>query len=112
MNIELRQVIGKFQEPASGKVRRVGWDMDFLIMDGRAIATINRVPGAPIGLYPGVMLTPAEKTAVENAIAKARGGKKPAKIGTPVEVPYELLDDEDELVIPARLDIRDGADDE
>jgi hypothetical protein len=106
MQVELRQLIGKFAD-SDGKVRRVAWNMDFVLLDGRAIATINRVPGAPIGLYPGVMLTERQRNAVSDAIAAERDGQAPASIRGPIEVPYELLDDEDDLVIPATLEVQD-----
>ena len=96
MKVELRQVIGKFRD-SLGRVRRVGHDMDFLLLDGQAIATMNQVPGAPIKLYAGVALTPAEKSAVEEAIAAKRGGLKPSAIRNEIVLPGELLDDEDEL---------------
>jgi hypothetical protein len=101
MQVELRQLIGKFAD-SDGKVRRVAWNMDFVLLDGRAIATINRVPGAPIGLYPGVSLTARQRAAVVEAIKDSRG-QEPASIRGPVEVPYELLDDEDEITAPATL---------
>jgi hypothetical protein len=96
--VELKRLVGKFAEPTTGKVRTVGWDMDQLFLNGRQIATINRVPGAPIGLFTDVLLTPSDRQAVEAEVAKARGGVKPAKIGSPIELPYELLDDEDSEV--------------
>jgi hypothetical protein len=112
MQVELRQMIGKYSEPTTGKVCRVGWDIDFVLLDGKAVATINRVPGAAVGLYAGVQLTQSQKAAVEEAVATARGGTKPSKIGGPVDVPFELLDDEDDLVIPATLEVNDGASNE
>jgi hypothetical protein len=112
MQVELRQVIGTFWDRKANKQRRVAWDMDILLLNGKQIATINRVPGAAVGLLTGTELTPSEKIAVENAVAEARGGVKPCAINTPVKMPYELLDDEDDLVIPATLLVDDGADDE
>jgi hypothetical protein len=106
MQVELRQLIGKFAD-SDGKVRRVGWDMDFVLVDGKAVATINRVPGAPIGLYPGVSLTDKQRAAVVDAIKNSPRGQEPASIRGPVEVPYELLDDEDEITIPATLVVDD-----
>jgi hypothetical protein len=113
MQVELRQVIGKFWDRKANKHRRVAWDMDILLLNGKQIATINRTPGAAIGLMSHAQLTLSELVAVENAVAAARGGVKPCAINTPVKMPYELLDDEDdELVIPATLVMDDGADDE
>lgn len=94
--VELRQVIGKFLDKATGRVRSIAWDMDILMLDGTQIATINRVPGAAIRLLAGVMLSPAQRAAVEFAIAAARGGVKPSKIITPVPLNGELIDDEDD----------------
>lgn len=93
--VELRRLVGQFREVSTGKVRSVGWNMDQLLLDGRQIAMINRVPGAPVGLFPGVILTASQKAAVEDAISKERGGVKPAHIGSPIESPYELLDDDE-----------------
>lgn len=96
-NVELRQVVGNTTD-STGKLLRYAWNMDLLLLDGRQIATINRVPGAAIGLIPGVQLTTSQRTAVENAVAAARGGVKPASIGGPAQVLMDavLLDDEDE----------------
>jgi hypothetical protein len=107
MQVELRQLIGKFAD-SDGRVRRVAWDMDFVLLDGKAVATINRVPGAPIGLYPGVLLTAKQRAAVVEAIKNSPRGKEPASIRGPIEVPYEMLDDEDDLVIPATLEVQDN----
>lgn len=93
--VEIKQLVGQFRESATGKVRNIGWNMDRVFLGGRQIATINRVPGAAIGLFSGVLLTSAERTAIETAIAAVRGGVKPCKIGGPIDLPYELLDDED-----------------
>lgn len=94
-SVELKQIVGQFCDPR-GQVRRVGWDMDYLILDGRAIATINQQPGAPIKLYAGVALTPSEKTAVEKCLADSPRGEKPSKIVSDFELPGGLLDDEDD----------------
>lgn len=95
-NVELRQVIGEYFDRSANKVRRVAWDMDILLLDGKQIATINRVAGAPIALLSGVMLTPSQKQAVEEAIAAARGGKKPASIDSPVQTGGGVLLDDEE----------------
>lgn len=96
MEVTLKQIVGQFRDNR-GKVHRVGHDMDFVLLDGRAIATINRVPGAPIKLYGNVYLTPSEKRAVEDAIAAERGGLKPSEIKNEIPLPGELLDDEEDL---------------
>lgn len=93
--VSLKQLVGNRRDPRTGRIFRIGWNMDFLMLGGKAIATINRVPGAAVGLYPGVMLTPSERTAVEEAVAAARNGVKPVSIGGPIEVNYEVLDDEE-----------------
>lgn len=95
MNVELRQLVGEYRDLETGKVRRAAWNMDQLFLNGRQIATINRVPGAPIGLLSGAVLTAKEREAVENAVAAARGGVKPGKIDSAIELPFELLDDEE-----------------
>ena len=94
--VTLKQIVGQFRD-GRGKVHRVGHDMDFVLLDGRAIATINRQPGAPIKLYGNVYLTPSEKRAVEEAIAAERGGLRPSEIKTEIALPGELLDDEEDL---------------
>lgn len=109
---ELRQLIGKFYDRRAGCERRVGWDMDQVILNGKQIATINRFPGATVGLMVGVQLTPTQQQLVSDTVAAARGGVKPKKIVGPISVPYELLDDEGDLVIPATLVVDDGAEDE
>lgn len=90
---ELRQVVGKTK--INGKVRRVGWDMDLLLMNGQQIATVNRVDGAGIGLLSGVHLTPSEAEELAAFMAKNRNGKRPAMIKSAVELPFEILDDEE-----------------
>lgn len=95
--VEITQLVGQFRESATGKVRSLAWNMDRVFLGGRQIATINRVPGAAVGLLPGVLVTAAERAAIEAAIADVRGGVKPSKIGGPIELPYELLDDEDDI---------------
>lgn len=92
--VELRQVIGEFRDQATGKVRRVAWDMDMVLLNGRQIATINRVPGAPIGLLDSVLLSEAEKQAVSDAVAKARGGVAPKRVKEKVQMAGTILDDE------------------
>lgn len=89
--VELKRLIGNRRDPATGKVLRIGWDMDRVFLNGRQIATINRVPGAAVGLMPGAILTESEKEAVMQAVAEARAGVRPAKIGEPL--PYEILDE-------------------
>ena len=89
--VELKRLIGNRRDPATGKVLRIGWDMDRVFLNGRQIATINRVPGAAVGLMPGAILTESEKEAVMQAVAEARAGVRPAKIGEPL--PYEILEE-------------------
>lgn len=94
--VELRRLVGQMRDARTGNVRNVGWNMDQLFLDGRQIATINRVPGSAVGLFPGVLLTAAERAEVVAAVAKERGGVKPVRVGGPIDVPYELLDDAEE----------------
>lgn len=91
--VEIRQVVGEFKDK-SGKTHRAGWDMDIVLFKGRQVATINRVPGAAIGLMSHAMLTTSEKAEIVAAIAEKRGGVPPANISEPVKMPFELLDDE------------------
>lgn len=94
--VELKQVVGKFYDQASGKVRRVAWDMDMVLLNGKQVATINRVPGSPIGLLDSVLLSEAEKQAISDAVAKARGGVAPKRIKEKVQMAGTILDDDDE----------------
>lgn len=94
--VEITQLIGEFRELSTGRIRRAAWNMDRLWVNGRQVATINRVPGAPIGLLGGANLTPSEIAEVERVVAAARGGVKPSKIGGPDPQLYQLLDDEGE----------------
>jgi hypothetical protein len=85
-------VIGETIGPG-GKRIRVKWnDVEILHLDGRHIATINKIPGAGIGLLGGIVLAPAEQQAVEEFLARTRG-EKPAFIREQVKLPYEVLDD-------------------
>jgi hypothetical protein len=79
-----------------GRVLRYAIDIDQVLLDGKQIANVNRVPGAKIALFPDVILTPAQKAAVANAVAERRGGIKPSAIVGRVELPGEVLDDEPE----------------
>ncbi len=94
--VELRQIVGKFFDRDLNKERSVAWDMDMVLLNGRQIATINRVPGAPIGILGTMRLTPKEEKAVADAIAAARGGVPPKHFGYPVQVPFTLLDDDED----------------
>jgi hypothetical protein len=107
--VELKQLVGHFRDPRTGNLRRAGWNMDQLFLNGRQIATINRVPGSPVGLMAGVMLTGGEQKAVEDAIAAARGGVKPSSIRGAIEMPFELLDDDDDEATD-ETDIDEGDD--
>jgi hypothetical protein len=96
--VELKRLVGQFREAATGKVRSGAWNgIERVFLNGRQIATINKVPGSPVGLLAGTMLTPAEVEAVSNAIAAQRGGVKPSRIGGPREELFELLDDAVEM---------------
>lgn len=94
-NVELRRLVGQLRDQRTGKVRNVGWNMDQLFLDGKQIATINHVPGASVGLMQGVLLSAAEREAVQLAIAAKRGGVKPASIRGAISVDFEILDDAD-----------------
>jgi hypothetical protein len=93
--VELRQVVGSFIDRNVNRIRRIAWDMDILMLDGKQIATINRVPGAAIGLMAGVLLSESQREAVATAVAAARGGVRPSNIKAPVPIRGEVLDDED-----------------
>lgn len=92
--VELKPLIGQRVDQATGKLQNVLWhDIERLYLNGRQIATINKIPGAAIGLLPGAILTMAEKEAVSVAVAEARGGVRPSKIGEPVS--WEIVDDDE-----------------
>lgn len=93
--VELRQIIGETR--INGAVYRVAHDMDILLLDGRQIATINRVDGAAIKLLPGTVLSPSQEKAVNDAIAKERNGIPPKKIFGGIVLPGKVIDDETEL---------------
>jgi len=92
MSIELRQIIGETR--INGVVKRIAHDMDMLLLDGRQIATINRVPGASITLLGGTALTPSQEEAVMCAVAESRGGVRPRKIFAAIRIPGEFADDD------------------
>lgn len=94
MNVELRQLVTKGRTP-DGRVVRYGIDIDQLLLDGRQIATINRIPGAKIALLRDVVLTPKQKEAVAAAVAQKRGGVRPSAIVGRVQIPFDILDDEE-----------------
>lgn len=91
---ELKQVVGRVR--IKGKVRRIGWPMDLLLMNGEQIATVNRVSGSAIGLMSHAILTEKDKKELADFMAENREGKKPAMIGSPVKQSFEYLDDEED----------------
>lgn len=69
-----------------------------LILNNREIAKIKTAPGAAISLFPHVTITEAERQAITNAVAAARGGVPPEAIHTPNQL-YKIItetDDEDD----------------
>lgn len=93
MNIELRPLVGIYYDE-HGQKKTIAWDVDQLIVDGRQIATINRLEGAPIGLLSGAHLSPSQIEEVKQFIAAHRGGHPPQSIDEAVEPP---TDEEEEL---------------
>jgi len=92
--VKIYQLLGKTAGPG-GRILTIKWpDIEVLHLNGREIAKIKTKPGAEIGLHSGVLLTPAEKSAIEKAVAAARGGVKPSRIIGPAELPYEIIDDD------------------
>lgn len=104
---KLQRLVGEFREIRTGKLRRAGWDMDRVFLDGKQVGITSHRPGAVVTLLAGVLLTPSERKAIEDVVTDARNGVKPSKIGGPIQLPYELLDDEEE----SDTDL-DGGDDE
>lgn len=103
MDVKIYPLLGKTVGPG-GRVLTVKWpDIEVLHLNGREIAKLKTKPGAAIGLHADVLLTPAEKAAIETAVAAARGGVKPEKISGPAEVPYEVVDDVTDLDSEANL---------
>lgn len=92
-NVEIRPLEGVTL--INGVPRRVRVKhSEILMLKGRQIATIRTKPGAGIGLLGGVILSAAEKKEVEETVAAARGGVKPAYIKEPIDLPFEIIDDE------------------
>lgn len=88
----LKQVVGEFYDRDARKARKVLWDMDMLLRDGRQIATINRVPGASIMVFAGTVLSESEKSDLEKFIADHRGGVKPSTILGQVSMNGTIVD--------------------
>lgn len=93
-HVEIKQLIGQFREPRTGAVRSLAWEMDRVFLNGVQVATINRVPGSPVGTFPGTMLTASQVEAIADAVAAVRGGVKPSKVSGPTTLAYQLLDEE------------------
>lgn len=92
--VELRQLVTKGRLH-DGRVVRFGIDIDQVLLDGKQVANVNRVPGAKIALFSGVVVTPKQKEAIAAAVAEKRGGVRPSAIVGRVELPGEVLDDEE-----------------
>lgn len=95
--VELRQIIGETR--IKGVVRRIAHDMDILLLDGKQIATINRVPGASIRLLGSSALTPSQEEAVMTAVAAKRGGVRPSRIIAAFRIPGEFVDEGEETEV-------------
>lgn len=94
-NVELRPIDGITM--IDGVQRRVRIkDNEILMFKGRQIATISKRPGASIGLLSGVHLSTSDMKEVTDAVAAARGGVQPETIKEQIDLPYEILDDEEE----------------
>lgn len=94
---ELRQIIGEFRDSATGKLRRIAWDMDILLYDGKQIATIDQVPGHPIRLMSQApALSESQLKEIADTIAAKRGGVPPSEIKLHRKINGTILDDEDE----------------
>lgn len=102
MQVSILPMIGQMGT-ARGPVS-VEWPgIERLILDNREIAKIKTTPGAAITLFPHVTVTEAEKAAIRDAVAAARGGVPPAAIHIPHQL-YKIVtegvdDDEDEELI-------------
>jgi hypothetical protein len=94
-NFELRQLVGQ-RKTIKGEIREVAWPMDIVLMNGKQIATINRVPGAPIGLLLHAALSESQKEALANVVAAARGGVRPVSIKSPVTISGEFVEEEED----------------
>lgn len=89
--VELRQIIAQFREN-DGTMGRIAWDMDKLFLDGKFLATINRVKGCPIWVRE--LLSESQIAEVSKAVAAARGGVAPAWIKSHQQINGVVLDDE------------------
>lgn len=100
-NFELRPLEGiTLINGVPRKVRQK--DFQILLFKGRQIATPNMRPGAAISLLGGVALSVAEKKELSEFMAKARGGTAPASVDEQVDLPYEIIDDEESEVTPKK----------
>jgi hypothetical protein len=92
--VELRQIIGKSQD-SDGRVRRAAHPVDSILLDGKEVGQVGHKPGVAVSLLSGALLTPKQHDAIMDAVAKARGNVRPAKIKSPPNVDLaQLLDDE------------------
>jgi hypothetical protein len=92
-NVELRPLEGVTR--INGIPRKVRQkDFEILMFKGRQIATLPKRPGAPVNLLGGIVLSVAEKKEVADYVASKRDGVAPATVQEPVDLPYEIIDDE------------------
>lgn len=89
MKVDILPMLGQMITKAGPQTVR--WpDIERLILDDREVAKIKTTPGAAISLFPHVRISAAEKQALSDAIAVARGGVPPAAIHATSEL-YEIL---------------------
>jgi hypothetical protein len=89
--VEIKQLIGRFRKP-DGSFGRIGWDQDQVFLNGRFLATINRVPGNPFWVRE--LLSESQLAEISKAVAEARGGVAPAWIKSHLQGNGVVLDDE------------------
>lgn len=95
--VELRPVVGSFRDSDTGKIRKIKWDMDLLLYNGKQIATIDKVPGHPVRLLTqSGPFSASQLNEISEAIAAEREGVPPSEIKLPFKINGEVLDDEDE----------------
>ncbi len=88
--IELRQLVGKHRDRLD-VVHTIARNLDQVILNGRQIATISRLPGAPVVLMSHVILSESELVQLSQTIERDRG-VPPQKIHQNMPSNYIILE--------------------
>lgn len=95
MKVEFRQLKGKHRGD-DGVVREIARNLDQVLADGRQVATISRLPGAPVTLMPSALLSPSQLNELSRAIKRERGAAPSKIIHSGPKLPGEILIEETE----------------